>query len=366
MNHKAALLTLCTAVGVALAAAIWWLPGDRLAQRVPTATISSPPSIRSDAKLSGEQASLTRTSAPEVAGETDTAAGQDAQGKRLVIALEVRDEERRALIAATVELAVKNESVDILEAVTAHDGTCQFEVDKTESTIGHLTVKAAGYATYLGSKQNALAQWKAGSRTQLIQVTLRRACVLDVSVRDEAGRDQPSHIVAFRYLGAAMQPSDQSKLPDGVQPSQLRSTGRTGHALADDLERGWWVVTCDRWKNKGEGGHEPVLVDFSRTEHLTITVPSISEDYYASGFVILPDPMPAVSEHGTIDEYALDIEGHGTVASWLYEGGQFFVYGERGATMNVHVASRSNGKKSEDFPVTIGQHLYKIEPRWLP
>jgi hypothetical protein len=365
MKDKSTLLVLCAAIGIASVAALLWLSDEHTAPSAPTESAAPQTSEPLSADLSTSEVTPTRSSARDNGNGHGVLAGQEVRVQRLVIVVQVRDEEGRTPAAAKVQLAAKNESLVVLDATTTHDGVCQFEVADIDSRIAYVTVKAAGYATYLGSKEMALAQWKPAARTQLIQIVLRRACLLDVSVVDDAGRVQPSHMVAFRYLGSGVEPSGQSTLPDGVQPSQLRSTGATGHAMADDLEKGWWLVICDRWKNKAEASHEPVFVDSTRTVPVTIAVPSIPEDQYASGFLKLPNPMPALSEHGTIDEYAIDMEGHGTIAPWLYEGGSFFVYGEPGSKMDVHLASRRDGRKSDVFSLTIGQHLYKIEPRWL-
>lgn len=321
---------------------------------------ASPPA----ADLSKVPSGDTRLPGPDRNGELPGANVSEQRSVRSPIDVEVRTPRGDAIRDARVTLALETLGIAEYAATTDAAGMCTFQLPSPAASFVYIKVAATGYSSYLATRDALAAVLENGLPRNRLVIEMNVAAVLSVSVVDEQQLPVPSHLVNLRYLGRGAEPSDSEPPPEGTQASTSGVTDSTGSLRLADLQDGWWFASCDRWRDKMESRQAPLYAHAGQQSVLELKVVSMSRDVYASGTIVIPAPLPALSEFMTIDEYSIVHDGIGPLAHWLYKGGEFFVYGEPQQTLEVRVVAREAAARSKPFSLQIGRHDYRINPSW--
>jgi len=348
-----ALLLVVTGVVMALA----FLIGGKNTPFVGQSGVPIRTGTREGGEVSGPDASGIRI--PIGSGETSRGVSAETEPFKTV-RVAVNDEYGQAISGSQVTIASGLGPVIENSGVTDVRGECTFKITSPTNALLYLKAAASGFATHLVSHDPAANTLALSSPGAYFEIVLANAVVLTVAVIDDAQVPLQSHIVHLRYLGKGAEPSESGSRKAGVQAAASGVTDHRGEFVSTDLAEGWWLASCDRWRDKSEGQHTPVYVKILEPAHVVVTVQSMPLDRYASGYVVVPMPAPRLSEFKTIDQFSVMVEGRGPVAHWLYEGGQFFVYGEPDQIMEARVASRDGRVLSDAFALRIGRHDYRI------
>jgi len=367
MLSKRSLLQCAIAVigGLVLLAVVYHFSGDdqpKSAIHSGPASMAKSPAGNELTHPSGDDG---RTPRQSESPNSDNGGNDAKEQESASIVVVVQGDRGQPVADAQVTVAVDAASITELQAITNARGECSLALGELPASLGFLKVTARGYSTYLVSSNSLTRTFVKGLPIDPIIVGLSAAATLEIAVVDELQNALPGHFVQLSYLGQDSEPSGSGMRSDGVQTSKTGVTNATGVFLASDLQDGWWLASCDRWRDKAEGQHEPVYAKAQQQLQIVLEVPSIELGRFASGLVVLPEPVPSLSGFMTINQYSIVQDGHGPLAHWLYKDGEFFIYGEPEQQFAARIISRNSQLRSEPFSLQIGRHGYRVNPKWI-
>ncbi len=325
-----------------------------------TATIDTPTVLSTESGAqSQERAPLGE---PSYGGGNAQVVGATAESTRRAFLVHVIDRSAAPVAGARVCVAVVATTRALCSAQSDVSGTAMVEVPEDTEAIRCVSVSAIGYSTQeFWSPVAAVAsrEWTA------IEVTLRRAASITVKISDAAGVPVAHHLVTLMHLesleglhGARSVACPNARVSWGL------CSDRSGVCVADELDSGWWLVKCERWRGREPTEGVRVLAEEGSTTECSLSPRRMPADQFASGVIRIADGA-AVLNCGLYEDYELLSDATSCEYEGVFEDGSFYVYGRSGDVCGVRVKQRSLDRTSIPYDVLVGTHNCDITPKWI-